>query len=533
MNLLQLIRKEFIVRFRRVNSSRASSTLALLGSVAGAILIVALVSVFTYFLDRKVLSIAGESSGYLTVLFLAILAAFICFDGALKMRRSLFSLEDRNNVFTLPFKSSAIVLSKAIFIWIYEVGECLLLSLPILIIYGINRGEPWGFYAVGLVYCLVIPFVISGISFLVACLFQFFYRLIKNLKWVQFLLASAVVVGLCFLYGFFLRLFLAALNQESGTDGGIPKSFIDGLKGVISYLYPVFGFMDAWLFHERMFVDILVLVLMGILLPLAGFYLCLAYYRRWDASARGWGAARGKIRVYPPFLNLVRKEMSLIFQDSASVFSYTSLLIMMPFLSYVVISSFNSIMSRNMSVVVSYFPALMPAVDVTMVLLFISIIDSSASLSLAREERALSVYKSLPVTPGQTIISKILVPSVLSSVSLILSCGVLGGLKELSIGSTFTALAAGLVLIVAENVLGIELDAHDRGEGKVRLSFLATVSALLVPFLVLLCALAGAGLGGDEGVVLGIVFGVVVLFSLVPLLLAKRLYRIFADMEVI
>ena len=530
MRIPGLVKKEVVSHFRRVDASVWTTLSSAALTVLGAAIIAALIGYVTYTVDAKMLEAASSSAPYLIALFLFIFAAFNCVDGALRARRTFYSESDREIVNPLPYKPYEIVLSKTIFLWLYQIAEGALLSLPVLLVFGINRDYGAGYYVVSVIYCLVIPTMVTGASLILSVVFQWVYRWMRGHDLIQFLLAAVVVVGLCFIYALFLRLFLASLSQESDISGALPGAFMENLEHITSFMPPVYHFIDLWISGAHQFVNIMVLLLCGLALPAGGYFLSLWYFRVWDRGLGSRIKAR-RNRTYPAFTNLLRKELILLFKDSPSIFSYTSLLIMMPFLGYVVISAFNAILGANMSVVLNYYPLLTEIIDVALVLLFVSIINSSASLSLTREGRALAVYKTLPVSPWMTIASKISVPSALSAFSLIVTLAVLGGLGELSGASIGVCLGGGLLLVLAQNFLGIELDVYDRGYGRVRLSFLASICSILVPLIAGLGGFLGIFLGWSNPLIFAFIFLILAVFAAIPLILTCRLRRLFVNME--
>lgn len=481
-----LLGKEIACRFKSTSSVK-SRVLQWLAILVGTALVVAVVVFMTDSLDGKMSSSDSSSTPYLITLFLFVFAAFNCVDGALKLRKSVFSDEDREIITCLPFKPFQVVLSKALTIYFIELCENAVLSLPVLIVYGVNRGADAGFYVTALVYCLVVSLFAFGLSMVLAVVFQAFYHLIKGVSLAQFILASLVVVGLCFLYYYFLKLFLVSLDGSTDIDGALPQSFLDNMASITQWMVPVYSFISMWLLGTGYFQGSMILVVGILVLVFGGFGILLAGYRARDRR-EGGHTRRQSYRVHSPFWNLVRKEEILIFKDSPSIFSYTTLLVMMPFLSAVVISAFNQILGSNLSIVLTYYPRFLEVTDMTLVLIFISIINSAASLSISREGKGWITYRTLPYSPILTIGSKVLVCSFLSTLSLAITCIVLGAMGYVDWQVALTSFFGGFLLVVSENFVGILIDIHDRSESGVKLSFLASLLPILDP---LICGLIG------------------------------------------
>ena len=57
-----------------------------------------------------------------------------------------------------------------------------------------------------------------------------------------------------------------------------------------------------------------------------------------------------EMKIVSPFVVQIKKEIDVLFKDSTYIFSYTALLIMAPFLAFVVISSLNAIIYDNLRI---------------------------------------------------------------------------------------------------------------------------------------------------------------------------------------
>ena len=477
-----LIRKELAVRFRTTSSVRSRIFQWVFG-LLGVIFVLALVVFMTGSLDRKMMRSNSESAPYLVTLFLFVFACFNCVDGALRLRKSVFFSKDSDTVTALPFKPNQVVFSKAVVIYLYELAECIVLSLPILVVYAYNRSYGADFYVVSVVYCLVVSLFIYGLSMVLATVFQLIAHLIKGKSLIQFLLATAVVLGLCVLYYYFLKLFLVSLDSETSIDGALPEVFVENLGIITEWMVPVSNFIRMWIMQRSRFLNSLVIVAGIVVLLILGFVLLVSGYKARD-KREGTRFKRKKIKELSPFWNLVRKEATLIFKDSPSIFSYTTLLVLMPLLASLVISAFNQILGSNLAIVLDYYPRLLEVTDMTLILIFIAVINSAASLSISREGKGFETYRTLPYSPLLTISSKMLVNFLCSSISLVTTCAVLAALGWVGWQVAVTSLFAGLLLIVSENFEGVLIDVNDRRPEAAKLSFLSAMLPILEPLII-------------------------------------------------
>ena len=76
----------------------------------------------------------------------------------------------------------------------------------------------------------------------------------------------------------------------------------------------------------------------------------------------------------------------------------------------------------NVRIYAVYFPELTSSISITLVLLFSSTINTSAARAMSREEKALEVTKYIPVKIKDIFLAKLLIPLILSFISLLITC---------------------------------------------------------------------------------------------------------------
>ena len=128
---------------------------------------------------------------------------------------------------------------------------------------------------------------------------------------------------------------------------------------------------------------------------------------------------------------------------------------MQPFFTYLVISSLTSLLYVNMEMLLTYYPELINALNITLILLFSSVIASQSMDALKREGKGLIVSKTIPISPIYQCLIKILIPSCISSLSLIISLITLISSNNISLNVFFISLFLGLVFIISLNLIGL------------------------------------------------------------------------------
>lgn len=424
------------------------------------------------------------------VLFLFIMFVISIANSLFVLRKLLFDKKDSQVLLVLPISSGEIIFSKLFFLFFEQVLLNLCISTPLLICFGATRELVPYFYIFSIIYPIIVSLLTIGISLTFVVPFEFIYQFLKKYDFIQFILASIVVILLCFAYKYVLDVFLTALN-DSSFGGMFSEDFVNGLHNIATYLMPISNILDAIVNGTNGLSAACIYVGMLVVFFLIGVNLSSYFYNKMNKidyyKTSEKKSKKKDIKVISLNLALIKKEFSLLFKDNSYIFSYTGLLIMMPFLSFVVINSLNSIIYDNLKVFAVYFPELTNGLNLTLILLFISVINANASLSITREDKAIQIMKYLPVNPTKQVLIKLIAPISLSSFSLIISEIVLISSGAINWYIFLVSLLLGLALIVFTNVFGVIVDMHDRSsKAKYKLSSLNNVISIAYPIFVLL-----------------------------------------------
>lgn len=484
---LELLRKEFI---ERKNDEKQSIAMLILSILLRVLLIsgfIALECFIALNLDKKIVKYSSYGSFDFLVLFLFLMMALSIVFTMVKARGVIFNHKDSTVTLPLPIAPSTQVFSKVVYLYIESVLLGWVTSTPLLICYGATRHYIPYYYIFSGLYPLLISIFSVGISLLFALVYQQIYKLITKSDIAQFIVASVLVVTLCYLYQFILNLFLTALN-DSSIGGVFSSDFVNGLHKARNYFLPVYQLMDAVIEKTNIKAGILIFLGASFLsLTLGVGITSIVYFHEIKIGDRSESKQKkGKVRkLTTPFKALVRKEMDLLFKDEANLFSYTSLLILCPFLTFAVISSLNSIIYDNLRFYASYFPELVSGINLTLILSFSGVINASASMSMTREGKALIVVKYLPISPLKQILAKIIIPISFSFLSLLITEIVLISTGIITMPVFLSSLFIGTVLLAFSNIFGVYSDRHDK-EGdnrKLKLSVINDLVPLVLPFI--------------------------------------------------
>lgn len=532
----KLLQKEHLLNKSQVYSGKFQAFMMTIFKVVFLAVFIAIECFIVISLDNKVeeYSSLGFYDFLVFILFVFFLISFVV--SLFNLRKAFFNKLDQNILSPLPVENWEIVLSKLLYVYIKQFFLNLLICAPVIISYGALRDASMAYYINAVLYPIMISLAAVGFGILFVIPFEYLYRFVKKHDLLQFILATILVVIMCFIYRYILNIFLTALNNSS-FGGMFNELFIQTVNNISSYLYPVANILQAIINKDAVTTNFGIYILSMLVLFVLGLWISLSLYTRMNRIDASNNTKKEKAKTKKlDSLNmaLIKKELGLLFKDSAYLFSYTSLLILMPFLSYVVISSLSGLIYQNFLLFSTVFPELTSGISMIMVLLFISVINANATLSISREDKSLLVIKSVPVKASRQISIKLIIPILLSSVSLIVSLAVLYGFGELTWYVALTTLILGLLYIVFSNILGLLVDMHDRSsKAKHKVGYLNNLMSILYPVIVLAAHMVMVWFKFETSHIYLIeIAGTFILFLPLFIRLRKKITKAFKAMEI-
>lgn len=461
----------------------------------------------------------GTYDFFVLYLFLAmVLSSLTALPSSLK---SLERKEDRLILSPLPLSQDEKILAKGIYFYLKLVISSFVLTLPVLLPYGIARGFTAVYYSFSFLYPFLISIFALGLLSLFLGPYAYLMRILRRYRLFQFLIACIAVIGLCFLYREVLSLFLYVLDGAA-LDAYFSEPFLASLASASLYFVPISQYIGM-LTGEGLFSSNFIFFLgLSILMLVVGFFLLSFLSNKLLAKEEKIHLqkdslfAKGNKDI---FFTLLKKEYILLFRNSSYLFSYTSLLIMQPFLGYVVIESLNRLLYQRMEMFLTYFPELINGVTLFLVLLFASLISGSAADGLTREGTGRIVMKEIPISPIKQMEAKLLVSTSVSILSLLFTDIVLLSFSLVNAALFFVILGIGLLFILSLNLLGAMDDLRRLSEKKKGGSSLLSLYSLLLPiflaiyhFLLVFMGASALLLYGTEFLLFFLFFGALLLF---------------------
>lgn len=386
-----------------------------------------------------------------------------------------------------PIRDTDVLIAKSFYLYIKSFVFTLLTVFPVTLCYGVKMSSPFIFYLT----LFFMPFILSFVALMAAMLLCIPYheitKIFKGKKF--FLLIFALIAGYLLSYGYSLLLNLfVSLVQNASLNNIFTTYNINLIQELSSYLWPVYNILQIAFYREyALQVFWLILIVSGsFLLGIVPFmfYYSFSLKRTLIEKKKRRTYLTNQLHLSSVNYALIKKEFLLVTsKNEDSVFSYSTLIALQPFLVYLVISALNIIFhSGNLNYIRTLFPAIYSTIDGVMIFLFLSVING-AVLSLNNEKLTIKKMKTMPVSFTRQLLIKFLVPFTLSSLSFLLTDIVLVSTGQISWVSFILLFFNGVCMIALLNFMSLYSSLKKRKNGDlltIVIDFLAPVIFVLI-----------------------------------------------------
>lgn len=466
----------------------------------------------------------------IALFIVSVIMTLICLIQAKKL---FFNDKDMSNLAMMPIRNSQIILSKLFFLFLFQYIMGLLFSYPIIASYAVifNRGRK--LFYLGLFYpLLAFPFE-CGVALIFMYPYKFLGDFLKKHPIVQFIVAVIFVLGLCILYSQILNIFVSLVaggNFNSILSGDNINAMISARK----YMIPTTWLVE--IFFERIARTILVELCVSVGVLLIGISICVITFNRmrtlqFQVKPK---AKEHKAKLLSPTKMLVKKEFTILFKDSGNLFSFTGLLVVQPFLVYLIISSLNTIFASGVfSYYVALLPTFLPIIDVLITILTGLIIAQGANVYIANESKNIRLIKILPVDVFKQLLVKMALPLVFVMASELVTFAVLLIFGCLNIWTALFGFVLTLMIQCIFSVISLYEELRVRHDSQ-RSYFLSSTFSYLIPILYSAAMIVASYFGMSIYVAYIIGFAIIIA-SGVPFVVRfkSRAVKMFNDLEVV
>lgn len=491
------------------------------------------IEVFMFTAILKKISKFNNASVAFMNLFLAVISILIIISDLLRASKLLFDEKDIEQLSTRPVSNSSVILSKLIFLLINHYVTSIIFVYPLFVAYGTIVTKGVWFYYLAFFYPILSFLFEMGIGLLLVYPYYLLKRFLNKHLVVRFIVCIVVLGVGCFLYSKVLNVFTTLVASNSITSLFTTDS-INRFIQMRKYEFPTNFLVD--IFVEKSFKNIFPLLSISFGVFLIGCSIAIFAYNYVRNVAISGQTKKQEHRFKPISVNkaLIKKELSIIGKNEGYTFSFTGLLIVQPFLAFLVIKSLNTIFRTGIfAYYISVVPNFIPLMDTLLLMLFTLTIASGASMYITMEAKTIKVIKTIPVKPVKQLWIKVLIPFVMSELSLIISLSVLligRVINGLTFGSSLVLVT---ILLIIYCLIALREELNIR-HGKSRSTVRSNLYSYLLPiiYFIVTAALSYFRLN----ILLAYLIGLVTIIILgIPQLiyLVRKTNNLFLDLDMV
>lgn len=476
--MLTLIIKDFKLMF----ASDRSAAKRALGILLRILFIGILVSVETFLFTAilgKIENYRGAPRAFM-VLFLFAVTVFMTVSCVFRAKKIFFDEKDMQQLAIHPVSNSMQVLSKLVFLFLVHYATSFIFVYPLFIAYGTMFSKSMMFYYLGIFYPAAAFIFEAGIALIFVYPVWYLLQYLKKHVLLEFIISVVLLFGMAWAYSAILNVFVGLIaNNEIST-----LFSADSINAIVSFgnnAIPTNFLADIFINGKRATV-IRYLCISGGLFML-GLAITIYTFHRVRNMAVNIKPARGKKEHKPTTVNraLIKKELALITRNPDYIYSFSGLLIVQPFLLYLIVMAMNAIFSSGTFLYyTTLFPNFVSVVDVFLVMMVTVIINAGANQYISMEERTIKNLKTIPVSYKRQLFIKVMIPMSLSELSLIISDLVLLITGVFSPLTALFALLLSTALLVVFDFISLSEELKIR-HGRPRSSVRSSLFSYLLP----------------------------------------------------
>ena len=415
------------------------------------------------------------------LLFLIIISAMMTVSAVFQAQKLFFNEQDIQQLINHPVANSKIILSKMILLVGTQYATSMMFVYPLFVAYGSMFHQPLMFYYTALFYPLAISLFEIGIALLLVYPVWMLLEYLKKHVLLEFCLSVSLLFALVLPYAKVLNTFVDLVANNELTVLFSEESMA-AIAKFGRYAFPYNLLADFFLLKRVTAIFPYIAIVGGVfMLGLTITIFTFHKVRNLATQAK----PSNKVFVYKMHsqtYGLIKKELILLTKNPDYIFSFSGLLLVQPFLLYLVVSAMNAIFeSGTFRYYTFLFPNFVALVDVFLIIMVALIINSGANQYISIEERTIKTLKTVPIDYKKQLLIKMLIPYSLSSVFALISILVLLiGKVIYPITAIFSALLT-LIVVLVFDIISLREELHIR-HGKPRSSFLSSFFSYLMPF---------------------------------------------------
>ena len=529
--MIDLLYKDFRLMFgtNKNISSRILKTLVRLIFIASFIAIE--VFLFTSILN-KIKSYNNAQSAFMT-LFLFVISIMLIVSGVFSARKLFFNEKDIEQLSVHPVSNSAIIGSKLVLLFLIHYATCFMFVYPLFIAYAAMVGKGTWFYYLGLFYPFASFFFEIGVALIFVYPMHLLVKFLKKHVVLKFIITLTIYVLVVIAYSIILNLFINFI-AGGNINQLVSQSFINKLINLQKFEIPTKYLFDFFIVRQYRSIIPYVFIALGVfMLGVSISIFAYNFVRNISYNTKKQTIDK-PLEIMKPTKALIKKELGLLTKNSDYSTSFTSLLIVEPFLAFLVIKALNTIfMNGSFAYYSIAVPEFIKIVDILIVMFFTVMIAQGSSQYISMEKKTIKVMKVMPIKFSKQILIKVSIPFILSVIALFITSFVLKIFGMIDWFTLLITIVLSILLLLIFTLVSLKEELSIKHK-KPKNTLFSNIISYLLPVIV-------AGLSfffNFKGISLGICFlasiGVFILFTVPMFFYIKgNLNNLFLDLDMV
>ena len=372
-----------------------------------------------------------------------------------KMRKTLTDKVGKSLLLRLPVKKQNIFLSKlaVLFLITYTSGFALIFAINLIFYLSLDVSAL--FWLQTLAVWILLPIVPFFIASLLVVPYIKIVDFVKEKHIILFVLLSSILI-----FAFIIYSKLLNIVQELLSTGSIKflfnEQFTKTLQALLKYVYPINCLSNIAL-GQNLLLSFAIIVLVALLSLVVIYFISKALYNVTLYKNEEKKFKIRKIEIKKQHNNIfvfIKKKFISVFRDSRHMFSYFSIALAMPVISYCCYTLFEALLKNTLGMSANYSLALI------IVLIFSVLTNTFCATNISRDGVSNLKTKLLPVKASTILLAKVIFCGIVSSLAVIISAVGLVALTSLTILDGLLVIVVGLLFSTAQILIATRIDLN-------------------------------------------------------------------------
>ena len=367
-------------------------------------------------------------------------------------------MDSRNNNIWVyqPISAGSLFLYKLIRVYASQVVSTLCIILPMAIVLDTSSNIAGGiaYYFLTAIIVVLLPLISCAIATLITVPYLEIMRRISSKFIIMLCIYIAIVILGFWLYSVFLTS-LSSLIRSGDIKYVFELDTINLISSTCKYLYPSKFFTNI-LTKDRVFLNITIVVVTSMIAIVVAYYLIKQLYARViQKQLEGKDSVytnTTRLETHSSAYALLHKEFMIVLRTPTYAFQYFAMAITLPFMVYTC-SSILQTMIETLTIIDCNY-----ALAIFVVSIFSILTNTFCTTNISRDGKMFAIMKTLPISIEKIVGVKILFCSIVSFVSVLVSCLVLYFTGFLGIEYSFITFVIGFMFSLVQIIYATRKD---------------------------------------------------------------------------